>query len=191
MREVIRFDEARFVNDVIRRYTRALDSLGKRIVKMLAKNLNEIPKSGRDATGSPNWHRDTAALLKTKLEHSLDGKLVQLAGLVDLDPSSYDMIRAKVLEYGTGIAADLSGGGTGDPIAHRPYVAGLNDDITGHNEPFDAPYYELPIEFNQKPQYWFFDMEVRMEDIIEESLESVFDGINPWKYIKMRGGKYK
>lgn len=187
--ETFIFDEARFMQDIEKRFKRALDRLGQRVVQMLTKNLRAIPKSGANSTGKPSWREATISLFKNKLEDSLDGKLVQMAGLVDLDPSSYDMIRAKVLEYGTGLAADLSGGGSGDPIAHRPYVPGLNDDITGHNAPFDTDYYELPIEFNQKPQYWFFEMEVRMEQIIEETLSDVFDGINPWRYIKMTRGR--
>jgi hypothetical protein len=179
------FNEAKFSRDVVRIMKKALDKAGKKFVKELKANISRIPKSGKGATGDPQWHTEVKELLRTRFDKFSDGVITQLAGLVDLT-DTFMLIKAKLLEYGGGSGADTSGGGSGYPIEHVQNVPGLNDSITGYAKPSDRKNYLLPPGFNQGPQYWYRDLEaffdVEFYDIIEEAWKE----INPWDYIIMK-----
>lgn len=162
----------------------ALQRAGDAAEKLMFENIMSIPKSGYNATGRPEWHMDVIAALKNKFEWHLNGVMTQLVGMVDVPDNSFLMIKAKLLEYGTGSEGDRQGGGSGNLIAHRPGVAGLNDDLTGYNAPFDAPYYELPVEYNQIPQHWFKDADVLIDEIYNDEITAAWAKLDPWKFIK-------
>lgn len=184
-KETVYFDRDRFLRDFEREMKKALKNAGTASLKLMQKNLRDIPNGGSGATGKPKWHSEIASVIKTQYEGAVDGVMTQLVGLVDVQ-DVYQEIRAKILEYGTGSMADTSGGGSGNPIAHRPGIAGLNSEVTGYNAPFDADYYELPAGFNQGPQHWFFDAAVLTEEIFSDEIEKAWSNINPLDYIKQK-----
>lgn len=172
------FDRERFLRHFERVMKKALKTAGDKGMKLMKENIRSI-----SGTGKSSWHNQVAAALQNKYEGFVDNVMTQLVGMVDVPDGSFLMIKAKLLEYGAGSAADTSGGCSGAPIAHHPGVAGLNDDISGYNDAFDAPYYELPESFNQGPQYWFQDASRLIDEIFEDEIQAAWDQINPWDFI--------
>ena len=170
------FDKSKYLADFTRKGKAVLNKVGEKLIEHMEKNLDGL-------TGYPeDWRIEMMVKLQNKVVEEMEGFIKQGVGLIDVDDGEWAMVRAKILEHGTGSRGE---DGSGDPIAHYAGVPGLNKSVTGWNVSQKSDY-ELPEEFNKSPGHWFSNAVVLIEEIFADEADSLMKDLNPMKYIKLK-----
>lgn len=154
------FDYNRAYNDIIRAIEDELSQIGDRFVdiaKREALAVTRVGRTGKGAPGDPSWRSEVSGGIKKFPFRVEDGVIILPVGL-DLpeangwgsDPRT---IRALVVTYGAGSAAQ-TGGGLGAPIHTRPGETVWNDSLTGTTESASESVRILPDGFNNEGNMW-------------------------------------
>ena len=171
------FDKDKYLRDITKTIIRVLDKVGKKLEKMMKSNLVALKSYPAE------WRAETVSMLDNVLVEQTDSLIRQAVGLVGADESSFFMIRAMVLEHGTGSRSDDGGTfGGGGAIAHWKGIPGLNDDIDGYNLSYKESYL-LPDEFNMSGGHWFKDSCALIEEIFNDEVETMWNNFDFAKYI--------
>lgn len=176
------FNEKVFKADFQRIVGSALREAGMVAMEMMTKHVMSLSIHDFRA----DWKQEIASKINMKIEKETDNAMSMLVGLIDQDDEWF-MMRAHILEYGMGSAADPDGGGSLEPVTHRQGVAGINDDVTGYAPVSDTPTFLLPDSWNHPPGHWFKDSATLIGEIFEEFMSQAMAQINPLKYIEQKG----
>ena len=180
------FNYQRAYDEIIKTLEGELSQIGDRFVdiaKREALKVTRVGETGKGAPGDPAWRQEVSDNIKKFPFRMENGQLILPVGL-DLpeangwssDPRT---IRALVVTYGAGSAAQ-TGGGLGAPIHIRPGETVWNDSLTGTaTSSTDHNVEILPDGFNNEGNMWMEntirqikpeldDLQKRVPDIIAD-----------------------
>ena len=172
----VTFDRDKFLDDFTRKGKDVLKKIGDKLIDHLERNLDSLDEYPED------WRIEMMTKLQNKVVEEMDGFIKQGVGLVDMADNEWAMVRARILEHGTGSKGE---DGSGEPVSHYRNVPGINTPVTGWNVS-QREDYKLPDGFNIRPGHWFSDAEKLIEEYFADETESFFRKFNPMKYIKIK-----
>lgn len=176
------FNEKRFRQDFQRIVGNALRQAGMIAMEMMTKHVMSLDIHNFRG----DWKQEIASKINMKIEKETDSAMSMLVGLIDQDDEWF-MMRAHILEYGMGSAADPAGGGDLEPVSHVQGVAGINDDVTGYAPISDTPTFLLPDSWNHPPGHWFKDSATLLSEVFDEIMSQALNMIDLLDYIEQKG----
>ena len=171
----VKFDRDKYLSDFEKKAKKILDKVGNKLIDYMQNNLSELE-------GYPTaWRVEMMDKLQNKVLEQMDGFILRGIGLVDMPEESFPLIRAKILEHGTGSRGEDN---DGLAVAHWKGEPGLNKNVTGYNVSM-KPDFIMPDEFNMSPGHWFSDAVKLIEEMFADEADSFIEKMNPLKYIKI------
>ena len=169
------FDQDRYLKAVMRQAEKTLHKVGLRLAKMMVRELKGL-------NGYPSeWRMEMISNIDNRITQKTDTFIEQSVGLIDLQGDVFAIVRAKILEHGTGSRGEAGNGA----IFHWQGVPGLNKDVTGFNYS-DKKTFPLPDEFNMEPGHWYSNACKLIDEIFDDAMDEMARKVNPLDYFKMR-----
>lgn len=172
----VSFDKDKYLKDFEEKAKRILDKVGDKLIEYMQNNLSELENY------PTAWRVEMMDKLKNKVLERMDGFILRGIGLVDVPEDSFALIRARILEHGTGSRGEDN---DGLAIAHWQGEPGLNKNVTGYNISM-KPDFIMPDEFNMKPGHWFSDAVKLIDEMFADEADRFIEKLNPMKYIKIK-----
>lgn len=169
------FDEERYKDAVMKQAEKTLKKIGERLQKMMIREIVKLNGFSGD------FRIQTAEQIQSRITEKTDTFIQQSVGLLDIQDDEFAMIKARILEHGTGSRGEDSKNGA---IWHWKGVPGLNKDVTGRNIS-EKESFPLPDEFNMSPGHWFENACKLIDEIFDDAMEEMANRVNPLDYFKM------
>jgi len=169
------FDEEKYKTAVMKQAEKTLKKIGDRLQKMMIREIVKLNGFSGD------FRIQTAEQIQNRITEKTDTFIQQSVGLLDIQDDEFAMIKARILEHGTGSRGEDSKNGA---IWHWKGVPGLNKDVTGYNVS-EKESFPLPDEFNMSPGHWFENACKLIDEIFDDAMEEMANRVNPLDYFKM------
>lgn len=169
------FDEEKYKTAVMKQAEKTLKKIGERLQKMMIREIVKLNGFSGD------FRIQTAEQIQNRITEKTDTFIQQSVGLLDIQDDEFAMIKARILEHGTGSRGEDSKNGA---IWHWKGVPGLNKDVTGYNVS-EKESFPLPDEFNMSPGHWFENACKLIDEVFDDAMEEMANRVNPLDYFKM------
>lgn len=174
------FDEERYKTAVMKQAEKTLKKIGERLQKMMIREIVKLDGFSGD------FRIQTAEQIQNRITEKTDTFIQQSVGLLDIQDNEFAMIKARILEHGTGSRGEDSKNGA---IWHWKGIAGLDKAVT-NRDPSLRPHlhyesFPLPDEFNMSPGHWFENACKLIDEIFDDAMEEMANRVNPLDYFKM------
>lgn len=166
-------------------YIKAITDNAARILEIVTEKIEGYMKQNIASSGdfsAAKLKDPVASTITHRIEERTEEMVSAVVGMCDAQ-GEYELIRARILEHGTGSKGEE---GTG-PIKHiKGNPNALNSDVTGRNMS-EKESFELPEKFNMPPGHWFTDAMKLVDALFDDAMQYINEGIDPTKFMKLKG----